>query len=129
MKHHEQPDTQASTSLSDRTMTAHTKAVPTHAAPDGLPVTGIAFLASDWTKLHQGDTVWIRRKGCVTGAGRVDTMTPDGSVLWVTPGGASTRRMHHRADGDEMWSLRQTADNVPTINARLLVLHASNRPH
>jgi hypothetical protein len=74
----------------------------------------------DWTKLQPGDVVWIRRKGRTTSAGRVDTMTSGGSVLWVTPTGASTRRMHHRSDGEEMWSLRQTADHVPTINARLL---------
>jgi hypothetical protein len=96
----------------------------THSTEGVLP-TGTAFLATDWTKLQHGDVVWIRRKGDATRAARVDTMTPDGSVLWVRPGGASTRKMHHRSDGEEMWSLRQTADNAPTIDARLLTLPAA----
>lgn len=128
MNHRDEPNAQAPGSLSETAIPAHTNAVVSH-GPDGLTGTGTAFLASDWTKLHQGDTVWIRRKGRVISTGRVDTVTPDGSVLWVTPGGASTRRMQHRADGDEMWSLRQTADTVPTISVRQLVLHAANQPH
>jgi hypothetical protein len=97
-------------------------------AIEGLPVTGAAFLATDWTKLQHGDVVWIRRKDSTTSTGRVDAMTPDGSVLWVRPGGASTRRMHHRTDGEQIWSLRQTADNAPTTDARLLTLNTANPP-
>jgi hypothetical protein len=97
-------------------------------AIEGLPVTGTAFLTTDWTKLQHGDVVWIRRKDSTTSTGRVDAITPDGSVLWVRPGGASTRKMHHRSDGEQMWSLRQTADNAPTIDARLLALNSANPP-
>jgi hypothetical protein len=77
-------------------------------------VAGIAFLTADWTKLQHGDVVWVRGK--------------DGPVLWVTPDGSATRRMHHRTDGEEMWSLRQTADNLLTINAKWLTLHTRNQP-
>ena len=80
----------------------------------GLPVAGITFLTADWTKLQHGDVVRVRGK--------------DGPVLWVTPDGPATRRMHHRTDSEEMWSLRQTADNLLTINAQWLTLHARNQP-
>ena len=70
---------------------------------------GIVYPATDWAALKHGDHVLISSGDKLISSGRVDTVTSDGSILWVLPAGAATRKMHHRSDQEEFWSYRQTA--------------------
>lgn len=72
------------------------------AATPTMPVYPVA----DWTLLEPGEIVWIGRGNVPADEGSVDGLMEDGSIVWVCPGGASTRRMVHRSDGDRIWSLR-----------------------
>jgi hypothetical protein len=55
----------------------------------------------DWTTLT-GASVEIRRGGLVVCGGNVDSVTSDGSVLWVTPM-AATRRLYEKSESYVAW--------------------------
>lgn len=52
----------------------------------------------DWRQL-QARHVEILRSGSIFDSGRVDAVTNDGSVLWLAPDGAATRRLIVKQDG------------------------------
>jgi hypothetical protein len=54
-----------------------------------------------WDDVQIGDRVRLRRNGYLVHTGRVDSRTPDGAVVWVTPDGDS-RKLFHVADGYEL---------------------------
>lgn len=60
-------------------------------------------LQQDWTSLA-GKSVEIRMRNAVIRRGIVETVTPDGSVLWISPYGADSREMVERAGGYQVWS-------------------------
>ena len=57
--------------------------------------------ATDWDDVEIGDTVHLRRGGCLEHAGRVDNRTADGAVVWVVSKGGH-RKLFHVADGFEL---------------------------
>lgn len=81
------------------------------AATGTLPV----YFVADWALLEPGDIVWVRRGDGPANEGTLDALMEDGSVLWICPGRASTRRMIHRSDGEEIWSLRQIGTGMPEV--------------
>ena len=69
----------------------------------------------DWGALKHGDQLLKSCGGKLINSGRVDAVTSDGTILWILPNGAATRKMHHRSDLEEFWSYRQTAgQNYPS---------------
>lgn len=60
-------------------------------------------LKPDWTRLV-GKAVEIRQNHAVVRRGVVETVMPDGSVLWISPDGTNSREMVERAEGFQVWS-------------------------
>lgn len=52
----------------------------------------------DWTQL-QDRQVEIYQRGSVLDSGRVETVTDNGSILWLAQDGAATRRLILSQDG------------------------------
>lgn len=57
---------------------------------------------SDWTTLV-GAQVEMRREGISMACGRVDTVTTDGSMLWLLPG-LDPRKLYDKAERYEAWA-------------------------
>ena len=51
-----------------------------------------------WESLRPGQEVEVREPGQAGGAGVIDDLTPDGSVVWVWLNGQSPRRMFLEGD-------------------------------
>ncbi len=56
----------------------------------------------DWLPVSR-EIVEIRRHGKTVRRGRVETVTPDGAVLWLAADGPHTRGMFERSEGYEVW--------------------------
>jgi len=54
-----------------------------------------------WDDVEIGDAVHVHRDGRLEHAGRVDTRTADGAVVWVVSKGGH-RRLFHVADGFDL---------------------------
>ncbi|GGI83792.1 hypothetical protein GCM10007175_21410 [Pseudarthrobacter scleromae] len=52
----------------------------------------------NWTRLHRGDQIDVYENGKLVTSGIIDMLALDGSVFWVTPNGADTRRLFLHAD-------------------------------
>jgi hypothetical protein len=51
-----------------------------------------------WADLSPGQQVRVRESGRPAGTGVIDSMTPDGSVVWIWIHGHSPRRMYLAGD-------------------------------
>ena len=60
---------------------------------------------TDWTLLA-GASIEIRQQGSHICSGHVDTVTADGSILWLHPP-AQTRRMFEKAELHEAWTTEE----------------------
>lgn len=58
---------------------------------------------TQWTYLWRQEFVELRRGGRMKGAGWVDELTPDGTVIWIWLTGGKGRMMIHRDDGLDIW--------------------------
>ena len=56
----------------------------------------------DFTHVVTGDPVTVTAPGRLMVSGIVDSVAPDGSVLWVTEDGGQGRHMVHRTDTAEV---------------------------
>lgn len=70
-------------------------------------------LQPDWQRAL-GQYVEIRRNGTTVGAGTVDAVMPDNSILWISAHGANSRMMVERADGSQVYA-RYPWDRPPLI--------------
>lgn len=59
--------------------------------PQGLDI-------RDWTTLEPGEHVQIRRHGVLEAQGRIDEITPDGTLMWIQQDHALGRRLFHTGD-------------------------------
>ena len=55
-------------------------------------------VVNDWRSLIYGDYVTVRQDGADVGAGWVDQVTDDGSIVWLHLVHGGGRRMYLRAD-------------------------------
>lgn len=68
-----------------------------------------------WVSLTQGDRVQIRCQGKVMGCGTVDTLTPDGTAIWLWLEYGLGRVMVLPAEGFRLFRLaeRTAAEHLP----------------
>ena len=65
---------------------------------------------AQWDDVQIGDRVRLRRDGYLEHTGRVDSRTPDGAVVWVTPDGGN-RKLFHITDGYQLTAV--AAEGTP----------------
>ncbi|MFD1211335.1 hypothetical protein ACFQ36_04685 [Arthrobacter sp. GCM10027362] len=58
--------------------------------------------------LLPGTLVEIRRSGRAVRTGRVDAVTVNADVLWLSANGSHPRRLFEKAEGYEVWPRRRT---------------------
>lgn len=73
--------------------------------PQTIPMTCLQH-RPDWTELKKGDLVWISGKGQTIVSGSIDDRTYDGDIVWILQHSTLERKMYHRSDGNEVWSLQ-----------------------
>lgn len=57
----------------------------------------------EWGRLSPSDTVEVYRQGQALAAGQVDTLTPDGRVLWIFREHGQGRVMFLKSDGVDIF--------------------------
>ncbi|WP_207615561.1 hypothetical protein [Arthrobacter cavernae] len=79
------------------------------------------YLMTRWKYLWRNEFVELRREQRVTGAGWVDDVSPDGTILWIHLAGGRGRVMIHVDDGLDIWRVdpRMLPDRTAPIPARL----------
>jgi hypothetical protein len=60
-------------------------------------------LQPDWQRAL-GQRVEIWKEGKLVRKGTVEAVMPDGSLLWISAEGASSRQMFFRHDGDQVFT-------------------------
>jgi hypothetical protein len=58
----------------------------------------------DWASLR-GHVVCIRRKGRLIRVGEVETVAPQGHILWLKSQGVEPRTLYQKSEGYTVWSL------------------------
>lgn len=62
----------------------------------------------DWTDLT-GHVICIRRKGRLIRVGQVETVGPDGDVLWLRNEGVEPRALYQKVEGYTAWTVPDAA--------------------
>lgn len=60
---------------------------------------------AQWTYKLAGRVVCIRKQGQLVRIGEVETITPEGDVLWLRSDGVEPRALFQKADGYTAWTL------------------------
>ena len=78
-----------------------------------------SYRCDDWSGLPPGVHIEIRMRGIMFRTGAVETVTPDGTLLWLSTDHNGTRALFEAAEGYEVW-----LDSVDVLHDSSLLLRS-----